>query len=291
MRNESKNKKTFWIIFIILVLIIAEVAHYISFNNFYICGRFGNCGEIAPMGLFFLIALLFFIFILRHFKNWGLMGQKYFIKESKRIGMDSEQFEGKFFLFILRALIIFASIVMTGMFFSVLFGPIYLNSTGKQPVTQESYESSVVAGCKKMQEEQTSDYLKFKACNGDTKCTGGVTIMTDPRTKDSLSSCITTWILNDEMNDDVKSFAQQTMLSNFIKQSKVLSNSELESKLNEGLTTLLSQYDTNTGLWVSANYREYENRNLSSTTIDQMRDSVLTKYGPCWGIPEGQCRE
>jgi hypothetical protein len=47
MMKKFKNKEEiFWIIFMITVLVIVEVASYLSTGHLILCGRFTGCSEI-----------------------------------------------------------------------------------------------------------------------------------------------------------------------------------------------------------------------------------------------------
>jgi hypothetical protein len=59
-------------------------------------------------------------------KEWGLRAQRYFIRVGENGYGGGEQFEGPFFLFILRAIIIFTSILIPLGLFSAMFGPVIL---------------------------------------------------------------------------------------------------------------------------------------------------------------------
>ena len=110
---------------------------------------------------------------------------------------------------------------------------------------------------------------------------------------DFVSTCIQAIVMNDEMSTEIiKGYAQQTQLSVYVQQSKSLSDTKLMLELKQGLTNLnTGNYDINFGLQMSADVGEYYQRNFTDPTINDLIDSMLDKYGPCWGIPSGQCVE
>jgi hypothetical protein len=164
-----------------------------------------------------------------------------------------------------------------------------ISDTSKIPQSQEEYENKVVSDCLVEQKEYEKQYnQKIDQCK-KPDC-----IMVSPDSKDFIPSCVHTSILNDEMSEElsIRGFAEQTQYSVYVKQSGSLSDSEVISQLTKGLTTLnTGNYETNLGLQMSADIREYQIRKLKDPAINELQDSVLTKFGPCWGIPEGQCKE
>lgn len=46
IKTLKTKSKTFWIIFAISILVIFEVATYISTGSLLLCGRYGNCSEV-----------------------------------------------------------------------------------------------------------------------------------------------------------------------------------------------------------------------------------------------------
>ncbi len=72
---------------------------------------------------------------------------------------------------------------------------------------------------------------------------------------------------------------------------KTVSDTDLKKSLIEGLASLNTTYDSGLGLKMSAYLREYSTRGLSDSTVDSLNNSLIIKLGPCWGIPNGECRE
>lgn len=71
-----------------------------------------------------------------------------------------------------------------------------------------------------------------------------------------------------------------------------MSDVQLREELKKSLANLLAAYDEKLGLQTSAYLREFEyGRKLNDPEIQSEVDAMLKKYGPCWGIPGGQCAE
>jgi len=59
----TKKKKNKWLTITILIIffIIFEWAYHLNSGTYYLCGRFGNCGEVDSQQLFFVV--IYFILI------------------------------------------------------------------------------------------------------------------------------------------------------------------------------------------------------------------------------------
>jgi hypothetical protein len=98
-------------------------------------------------------------------------------------------------------------------------------------------------------------------------------------------------MLNDEMaTGSIRMYAQQGQLALDERQATGMSTEELKSDLVSGLTS--KQLDTELSIKMSAYYTEFKyHRHANDSRIDSLIDSAIKKYGPCWGIPVGQCKE
>lgn len=70
-----------------------------------------------------------------------------------------------------------------------------------------------------------------------------------------------------------------------------ISDADLQQALIKGMNSLVASYQTNLGLKMSDYLKEYSGRGLINTEINSLNDSLIQKNGPCWGIPQGECRE
>ncbi|MEI8059534.1 MAG: hypothetical protein WCG60_00520 [bacterium] len=67
---------------------------------------------------------------------------------------------------------------------------------------------------------------------------------------------------------------------------------ELKQKILSGIKQLLDNgYDEQLGLKVTNYIREYEKIVPDDNDIESALNAMTDKFGPCWGIPEGECRE
>ncbi len=57
------------------------------------------------------------------------------------------------------------------------------------------------------------------------------------------------------------------------------------------LTGNLVNADTDLAFKITAYEAEYESRRLNEPSIEKMHIFIINNYGPCFGIPEGQCTE
>ena len=86
---------------------------------------------IAEITLYFALATIFLIAIIRRSKKWAIALQKYYI----HIGDDvipgmSEDFKPHWYQILLRIMIIFAAVVLVLMAFSIIFGPVCAGDQG-----------------------------------------------------------------------------------------------------------------------------------------------------------------
>ena len=87
-------------------------------------------------------------------------------------------------------------------------------------------------------------------------------------------------------------FAEQELQAIYAEKAKSLSDVELRAELTSDLHSLLSiNLDAELALQTAMYYAEFGRRHLMDAGIEDRIASMLTKYGPCWGIPAGQCKE
>ena len=133
MKKPKNIEITFWIGFVILVLIVLESSTYFATGTFVWCSRYGSgCSNLYPREFLKLIYLLLgcigFVSVFSRSKKWSSLLQNYYISSSKKsLFSRREQFEGRFFRLILRTCLVFVALVILAMGFSILFGPIILN--------------------------------------------------------------------------------------------------------------------------------------------------------------------
>ena len=99
-------------------------------------------------------------------------------------------------------------------------------------------------------------------------------------------------MLNDELaTGSLKVFAEEEQIAVDRQEALHMSDAELISEITSGLKTLSQRYSIELGLQTSADLGVYANRRVCDPTVDALQQSVTQKWGPCWGIPEGQCNE
>lgn len=75
------------------------------------------------------------------------------------------------------------------------------------------------------------------------------------------------------------------------KEASLLSDKELKITFLSDAATLMQTPDIYLALKVGRYLNELDKRKISNNEIEEFRNSLLVKYHPCWGIPEGQCME
>lgn len=71
-----------------------------------------------------------------------------------------------------------------------------------------------------------------------------------------------------------------------------ISGDDLKKEIISGVNLLLANgYETNLGLKISEYAKEYNKRGEVDLVVDSALNNMLEKFGPCWGIPTGECRE
>ncbi len=83
----------------------------------------------------------------------------------------------------------------------------------------------------------------------------------------------------------------QKSVSDFQREAKKLSSEKLKQEISSGVNKLLNKYEVVMSYKMSAYIWEYQKRKPNDAEMALITDSLLNKYGPCWGIPEGQCKE
>lgn len=125
------------------------------------------------------------------------------------------------------------------------------------------------------------------------KCIDVASESKNANNKDFVSACLYAAVMNDAISTDfdTKLYAQQTLSAVYDKKAGNFSDSQLISELSEDLRFLLGNYDMELGLKVGAFGQEVSRRKITNAEIERLRTEMLAKYGVCWGIPEGECRE
>jgi hypothetical protein len=119
-------------------------------------------------------------------------------------------------------------------------------------------------------------YLK-STCNADDKR--------------SFATCSYALILNGEMaTGATRMFAEQELQAIYTQQAKDMLDTDLSNQIDLALRPP-ADMDTEQSLKIAAYINELNLRNYHDPIVDGLIDTVVQKYGPCWGIPEGQCRE
>ncbi len=132
--KKSKNIETIFCIgLVILIFVILQAAAYFSTGTFIWCSGYeSGCAHHYVYGflkfLYFMSAYVVLINVFSRSRKWATRIQSYYIQNAKKsLFNQPEQFEGKFFLTIVRLGVVFASFVLLLMGYSILFGPVVLN--------------------------------------------------------------------------------------------------------------------------------------------------------------------
>jgi len=171
-------------------------------------------------------------------------------------------------LYALNGLLVFVSgiLILVGMQFINETGGANAVSNGDQnhPVIHnlEEYDARLASGCAAEQSD-----------------------------KQHFSTCAYTLLLNDEMaGGDLQIYAEQEQRALDQRDARAMPNAELRSQLLSGLSS--NQLDTQLGIEMLAYYTDFKHhRKINDPEIDSLVVSAVKRYGPCWGIPVGQCRE
>jgi hypothetical protein len=87
-------------------------------------------------------------------------------------------------------------------------------------------------------------------------------------------------------------YAQQTLYTISQEQAKNFSDNELKEKIVQRRDILLNNtYDWKMGIEMGAYLHESWGRGTNLQENREIESQLFDKWGPCWGIPEGQCRE
>lgn len=65
----------------------------------------------------------------------------------------------------------------------------------------------------------------------------------------------------------------------------------LKSAINNDFELLNKRYGVIAGIRMRGCITEYKERVPNDADIQNIEDTLFNKYGPCWGVPEGQCQE
>lgn len=104
--------------------------------------------------------------------------------------------------------------------------------------------------------------------------------------------CVQSIILNDEIGTGtISNLAQEYSFTSYWQQAETLSDSDLISALDRGLTRLDESYDLNLAINMAAYENEYQARNLSDADVSTLLATTAQKYGACWGRPSTACSQ
>ncbi len=163
-------------------------------------------------------------------------------------------------------------------------------------IAQDEYISDAIWARCHTDQDWYEEKLKYdlNQCNNDNGCITQVkNELAGVQGQQFIYDCVESTYSNEGMVEEaVKGYSEQTQISIYVQQAKKLSDENLVSEIKQGLIKLVNEkYETNLALQMSADLREYQTRGLIDIKIDELESSMLSKYGPCWGIPAGQCRE
>ncbi|MFA5991784.1 MAG: hypothetical protein WC794_06090 [Candidatus Doudnabacteria bacterium] len=83
----------------------------------------------------------------------------------------------------------------------------------------------------------------------------------------------------------------EKLISDFQKDAKSQSSEKLKQEILTNVKKLMNKYEVVMGYKMSSYIWEYQKRNPNDSEINMAVGSMFNKYGPCWGIPDGQCKE
>lgn len=88
--------------------------------------------------------------------------------------------------------------------------------------------------------------------------------------------------------------SEGVLRSQYEEKASSMSNSELKQSIMTLYQLWQDQDDTGDGKiesQMSVYISEYQKRVPNDSTVTSINDALDSKYNPCWGIQEGQCRE
>jgi hypothetical protein len=113
----------------------------------------------------------------------------------------------------------------------------------------------------------------------------------DADDKRSFAACSYALILNGEMaTGTTRMFAEQEQQAVYAQQAKGMLDTELRNEIDLAPRPP-ADMDAEQSLKIAAYVNELKLRGYHDPIVNGLVDIVVQKYGPCWGIPEGQCRE
>ncbi len=101
-------------------------------------------------------------------------------------------------------------------------------------------------------------------------------------------------VLQDVLSDkNARHLDPTSVVKTYQKLARAKSVADLKQSILGGSKLLVQKYDTDLGYHVSADLREYlvVRTIVGDQAVEAASDSLVNLYGPCWGIPDGECRE
>jgi len=109
--------------------------------------------------------------------------------------------------------------------------------------------------------------------------------------KRSFAACAYSMILNGEMaTGTTRMFAEQELQAIDTKEAKSMSDTDLRNEIDIALRPPVNM-GTEQSLKIATYVNELKLRGYHDPIVDGLIDDIVQKYGPCWGIPQGQCKE
>lgn len=152
-------------------------------------------------------------------------------------------------------------------------------------LTIKDYDAHLAKACK----DAETDYLRQSengsACPEGAKCVSA--------TPDNFyKECLVVTMMNDMLaTSSIRTLAQLEYLAVYSNKARYLSDKEIVAELKTLFKFGLANFDKNSTFQSAAYLNEYHLRKLNDSEIEKNFKLMLVKYGPCWGIPDGQCRE
>lgn len=107
-----------------------------------------------------------------------------------------------------------------------------------------------------------------------------------------FATCAYAAMLNDEMaTGSIKMFAEQEQVSVDEQQASSMSAAALASSITTNLQKINQQYSTELALETGAYMEIYLSQNSPSVAMTTLANSIAAKYGTCWAVPEGECKQ
>jgi hypothetical protein len=198
-----------------------------------------------------------------------------------------ETWKTPFAWFLFRGGVIWFGIMLVITAYPIVFGPVYVGSAAQGLRGPSMYPDSASTQDTSYATTSAQEIRSLKDYDASlfTVCGHG--------TKEDFQPCAYGAILNDIMaTGSIAMYAAQELIAIDTENANEMSDGDLKNEILSDLKLLNTSFDREAALQITADLSVFEDkRHLKDASIDAFVNGMLIKYGPCWGIPQGQCQE